>query len=443
MSRIEHDSFGNIAVPKNHQWGAQTQRSLQHFSIGKEHIPMEIVHALALFKKCAAKTNFSLHLIDRKKMKAIMVTCDEIMMGKFDDEFPLYVWQTGSGTQTNMNMNEVIANQTGLHPNDDINKSQSSNDSFITAVHISACLYLRDHLLPQLDYMIKAWQRKQRQFNKIVKIGRTHLQDAVPLTFGQEFSGYVSLLQDSRRVIVDSMTGLYELAAGGTAVGTGLNSDKRFGPEVASEIAAETRLPFVTAANKFAALSSHNAIVKCSDALKILATNLMKIANDIRWMSSTSIGELAIPANEPGSSIMPGKVNPTQCEALVMVSIQVMANNTAITFANSQGNFELNVCKPLMAYNLFQSMYLLTDACKNTTLFCIEGLKVNEDRVSSFIEKSLVLVTALSPVIGYEKAAKMSHYAQENNTTLRKANQALKYMEDKEMARLLDPQKMV
>jgi fumarate hydratase class II len=365
--RYETDVFGDIAVPKNHYWGANTQRSLEHFTISTELMPLEFIHAYVLFKKCAALANYKLKLIDKKRYTIITQVCNEILDNQYKDEFPLHIWQTGSGTQTNMNVNEVISNMcnkklTGklgtkepIHPNNHVNMSQSSNDSFITVIHIFVALFVNKKLLPSLEYMIKGFKQKQEEFKDIIKIGRTHLEDAVPLTFGQEFSGYVAIFEDSHSSIKCSLQHIYQLAAGGTAVGTGINTHPQFGKMVAEEVSKATHLPFVTAENKFGEMSSHNAVLKMSDSFKLLATNLMKVANDIRWLGSgprAGLSELILPQNEPGSSIMPGKVNPTQCEAAAMVSVQVIANNTAITIANTQGYFELNVYNPIMLYNI-------------------------------------------------------------------------------------------
>ena len=450
--RIEKDSIGEIKVPSDHYWGAQTQRSLLHFSIGSEKMPFEIIYALALYKKCAAIVNYREKLLSKKARNVICKAADEIISRKLDSEFPLFIWQTGSGTQTNMNVNEVIANISYkldssiiIQPNDDVNCSQSSNDSFISAVHI-AVSFSTTKLLRSIKKLQLSFEKKQEEFSSIIKLGRTHLEDAVPLTFGQEFSGYVTLLKQSRRAIKKSLKNIYELAAGGTAVGTGLNSPKNFGDKICKELENETGLPFVSSLNKFASLSSHNALLQYSDAMKMLATNMMKIANDIRWLASgprSGLGEINIPQNEPGSSIMPGKINPTQCEAVTMVAIQVISNNNAISFANSQGNFELNVFKPLIAYNIFQSIKLLTDVCTNFSIFCVEGITVNREKVEKNVESALSLATALTPIIGYEKATLLSQYGSKHNISIKEANRKLKIMDENELVKWMDPSKMI
>jgi len=456
--RYEVDVFGNVEVPKAHYWGATTQRSLNNFNISQETMPMQFINSYVLYKKCAAKTNYKLKLLDKKKYIIITKACNDILDGKYNDEFPLHIWQTGSGTQTNMNVNEVIANicnktltgklgtKNPIHPNNDVNMSQSSNDSFITAMHISIGLLVTSKLIPNLKYMIEGFKKKQHEFKNIIKLGRTHLEDAVPITFGQEFSGYVALLEDSLLEIKLSLKHIYQLAAGGTAIGTGINTHPKFGKLVAQEVSHETGLPFVTAKNKFAEMSSHNAVLKMSDSFKVLATNIMKIANDIRWMGSGPRGglnELILPQNEPGSSIIPGKVNPTQCEAAAMVSVQVIANNTAITIANTQGYFELNVYNPIMLYNIIQSISMLSDICKNFTQFCILGIKVNKDKVKGYLENALTLSTILNPVIGYDKATKMAHYAYNNNISLIEANRELKFLPEDKIEEYLKPEKMI
>lgn len=450
--RYEEDVFGKIPVPKTSLWGATTQRSLVHFSISNELMPVEFIHAYALFKKCAAKTNYKLKLLSKKKMTIITHFCNEILKGKYDNQFPLHIWQTGSGTQTNMNLNEVIANlcnkkltgklgtKTPVHPNNDVNLGQSSNDSFITAMHIYIAMKTTNSLIPALEYMIKGFKEKQHEFRDVVKLGRTHLEDAVPLTFGQEFSGYVSLLENSLDQIKLALQNIYKLASGGTAVGTGINTDPRFGKMVAREVYKETKIPFTTAENKYAQLSSHNAVLEMSDATKVLATNIMKIANDIRWAGSgprAGLDELLLPQNEPGSSIMPGKVNPTQCEAAAMVSVQVMANNLAITISNSQGNFELNVFNPVMLYNMSQSMNILTDMCTNFTKYCVLGLKVNREKITDYVKNALTVTTILNPYIGYDKATQLAHYAYEHNVSLSEANKVLKFLPDDQLQKYL------
>lgn len=456
--RSEYDSIGEIKVDNKNLWGAQTQRSLLHFSIGNDIMPYEIIKSFAIFKKAAAITNYKLKLLDNDKKKIIIQVCDEIIEGKLKNDFPLYVWQTGSGTQTNMNMNEVISNRCiqllngtlgskiPIHPNDDVNKSQSSNDTFITAVHISIVKLINEELIPNIEYMINGLKKKKKEFENIIKIGRTHLQDAVPLTFGQEFSGYIALIETSLKHIKTSLHNLYYLAAGGTAVGTGINTHPKFAVMVAKELSLLTNFPFKTAPNKFEILSSHDALVACSFGLKSLAINIMKIANDFRWLGAgprAGLNEIILPQNEPGSSIMPGKVNPTQCEAATMVAIQVMSNDVAVSMANSQGNFELNVFKPLMANCIIQSIKLLRDVCHNLTKFLILGIKINRKKVDSYVSNSLMLVTILSPHIGYEKSAKLAEYAYKYDLTLRDANKKLKFLSDDDFNNYLDLQKMI
>ena len=434
-SRIESDSMGEVEVPNNSYGGAQTYRSLKNFAIGVETMPPELIRAFGFVKKAAAIANSKLDLLDKKKAELITKAADEVISGQLNQFFPLKVWQTGSGTQTNMNTNEVISNRaieiaggklgskTPIHPNDHVNMSQSSNDTFPTAMHIASCESIHAHLIPAIDHMLETLKQKQQQFNNIIKIGRTHLQDAVPLSFGQEFSGYIAQLEKNKALILTALNELYSLALGGTAVGTGINTHPQFAQEVASVIAELTGLPFKTADNKFAALAAHDEIVYCSGVLKTLACSLMKIANDIRWLGSgprCGLGELILPANEPGSSIMPGKVNPTQCEAITMVCTQVMGNDTTITIAGSQGNFELNVYKPVMIYNLLQSIRLLTDSCISFTDHCLEGIVINKEKVKYFLDNSLMLITALSPIIGYDKCAEVAHKAFLDNSTLQK-----------------------
>jgi len=456
-ARIESDSMGQIEVPANVYWGAQTQRSIHHFAIGNDMMPASLIRAFAILKKAAAITNHELGLLSEDKMKLIIAVTDEIITGKHKDQFPLRIWQTGSGTQTNMNVNEVIANRAiemaggtmgskkPIHPNDDVNRSQSSNDTFPTAMHIAAVETIIKKLIPAIKELRNALHVKQHQFAKIVKVGRTHLQDAVPLTLGQEFSGYVAQLDAALKNSEAILSGLYELALGGTAVGTGLNAEPKFPKLVAENIAKLTELPFVTAPNKFAALAGHDAIVFASGGLKTLACALMKIANDIRWLGSgprSGLGELILPENEPGSSIMPGKVNPTQCEALTMVCVQVMGNDAAIGFAGSQGNFELNVFKPLMIYNLLHSITLLSDSMRMFKEFCIDGLKADEDRIQAFVNNSLMLVTALAPRIGYDKSAEIAHKAWHENTSLLDACLSLGYLSEKEFKEFVKPELM-
>ena len=456
--RIESDSMGTIEVPAACYWGAQTQRSLHHFAIAQDQMPLAVIHGLALLKKAAAQANAQLGLLTADKANLIMTAAEEVRCGKLDNQFPLRVWQTGSGTQTNMNVNEVIANraielaggQRGskhpVHPNDDVNRSQSSNDTFPTAMYIAAALALRDRLLPALVRLGAALAKKSQLFDNIIKIGRTHLQDAVPLTLGQEFSAYVAQLEASKKATEQTLSGLYQLAIGGTAVGTGLNTHPQFAELTAAIIAHETKLPFVAAENKFAALAAHDALVFASGALNTLAGALMKIANDIRWLGSgprCGLGELTLPENEPGSSIMPGKINPTQCEALTMVCVQVMGNHTAISIAGSQGNFELNVFKPVMIYNFLHSIELLSDACTSFEQYCVRGLAANQQRIQYFLENSLMLVTALNPVLGYDKAAAIAHKALHEHLSLRAACVALGYLSGTEFDRVVDPTKML
>lgn len=458
VTRTETDSMGEIQVPNDRYWGAQTQRSLHHFDIGADVMPRELIRALGILKKAAALTNHSLQKLSAEQLDLISQAADEVISGKLDDHFPLRIWQTGSGTQTNMNTNEVISNraielaggQLGskkpIHPNDHVNMSQSSNDTFPTAMHIAAAESIVHRLLPAVQELKQALEEKQQAFAHIIKIGRTHLQDAVPMTLGQEFSGYVAQLEADIHRIENTLPDLYELALGGTAVGTGLNAPLGFDKRVAEEIAKATDLPFVTAPNKFAALASHDAMVMASGALRTLACSLMKIANDIRWLASgprAGIGELILPENEPGSSIMPGKVNPTQCEAMTMVCAQVMGNDTAISFAGSQGNFELNVFKPVMIHNLLHSVRLLSDSCHSFTEFAIAGLQADEKRIANYVSESLMLVTALSPVIGYDKAAKIAHHAHHHGTSLKEACLALQYLSAEDFDKAVKPEDMI
>ena len=435
-SRTERDSFGPIEVPQQHLWGAQTQRSLEHFHISSERMAPELIAALALVKRAAASVNQDLGLLSAPKAAAIMQAADEVQSGLHGAEFPLAVWQTGSGTQTNMNMNEVLANRGSelmkgargagrlLHPNDDINLGQSSNDIFPSAIHVAAALAMSNTVLPALRQLRQALDAKAVAFADIVKIGRTHLQDATPLTLGQEFSGYVAQLDFSAQIIEAALAPLLQLAAGGTAVGTGLNAHAEFGDRIARQLAVATGLPFASARNKFAALAAHDALVAAHGALKTLATALMKIANDVRWMASgprSGLGEIAIPENEPGSSIMPGKVNPTQCEALTMLCCQVFGNDVAITLGGASGNFELNVFKPLIAHNFLQSARLLADGMRSFDQHCARGIEPNHARIAELMERSLMLVTALTPHIGYDRAAQIAKQAQHQGITLRAA----------------------
>lgn len=457
-TRIETDSMGPIEVPAHHYWGSQTQRSLHHFAIGHEAMPLVVIHAFGILKKATAKANLELGLLTKDKADLIIQVAEEVKSGQLDAEFPLRVWQTGSGTQTNMNVNEVIANRAielaggergsknPIHPNDHVNKSQSSNDTFPTAMYIAAVLAIVRQLIPAVQTLYAALIEKVHEFKDIIKIGRTHLQDAVPLTLGQEFSAYVDQLESILANIEQTLPGLYQLAIGGTAVGTGLNTHPKFAELTAKIIAEETKLPFVSAKNKFSALAAHDALVFASGALKTLACALMKIANDIRWLGSgprSGLGELILPENEPGSSIMPGKVNPTQCEAMTMICVQVMANDTAITLAGSQGNFELNVYKPVMIYNFLLSVDLLSSACQSFTNYCVKGLKANQAKIKHFLENSLMLVTALNPIIGYDKAAKIAHKALHEETSLRAACLSLGYLKAEEFDKAVDPKKML
>jgi fumarate hydratase class II len=456
-TRLESDSMGAIEVPEDAYWGAQTERSIHHFAIGRDTMPKELIRAFAILKKAAAITNCDLGLLSDDKMKLIVTAADEIIAGKFADQFPLKVWQTGSGTQTNMNVNEVISNRAielaggvigskkPVHPNDDVNRSQSSNDTFPTAMHISAVEVLMQRVTPALKELRTALFEKQNAFANIVKIGRTHLQDAVPLTLGQEFSGYIAQLDACLNHIDHTMSGLYELALGGTAVGTGLNAHPKFAELVAEKISRLTGLSFVTAPNKFAALAAHDAIVFASGGIKTLACALMKIANDLRWLGSgprCGLGELILPANEPGSSIMPGKVNPTQCEAMTMVCVQVMGNDAAIAFAGSQGNFELNVFKPVMIHNFLHSCILLSDAMNMFTVFLVKGLEVDERRIQSYVDNSLMLVTALAPYIGYDKCAEVAHKAWHDGTSLLDACLELGYVTREQFRDWVKPEQM-
>ncbi|GJM06701.1 MAG: fumarate hydratase class II [marine bacterium B5-7] len=455
--RTETDSMGQIDVPADRYWGAQTQRSLHHFAIGHDTMPPALIKAFGILKKSAALTNEALGKLPTEKAKLIAQAADEVIAEKLNDHFPLRIWQTGSGTQTNMNTNEVIANRAieinggklgskePVHPNDHVNMSQSSNDTFPTAMYIAAATSVNEKLLPAIVELRDAFVKKQHEFNDIVKIGRTHLQDAVPLTLAQEFSGYVAQLSDSIDYIERSLNGLYQLAIGGTAVGTGLNAHPDFGDQVAARIAKETDLPFVSSANKFSSLAAHDALVMASSALRGLACAVMKIANDIRWLGSgprCGLGELHLPENEPGSSIMPGKVNPTQCEAITMVCAQVMGNDAGVGFAGSQGNFELNVYKPMMIYNFMHSLTLLSDASDMFRQFCVTGLEANKERITYFLQQSLMLVTALNPVIGYDKAAAIAHKALHDQSTLKEAAVALGHLTAEEFDAAVKPEEM-
>jgi fumarate hydratase, class II len=457
-TRLEEDSMGEIEVCSDHYWGAQTQRSLDHFSIGDDHMPKAIDHAYGYIKKAAAIVNLAEGLLPKDKADLIIKVSDEIINGKLDEEFPLYVWQTGSGTQTNMNVNEVISNRSiqlaggvmgsknPIHPNDHVNLSQSSNDTFPAAMHIATVMELDNHLIPNVELLIKSIKNKALQWAHVIKIGRTHLQDAVPLTVGQEWSGYAIQLTDAIEVIKLSMKGLYKLAIGGTAVGTGLNAPKDFGYMVASEISRMTGYPFVTASNKYAAQASLDAMVNSSSALRLLAVVLMKIANDIRWLGSgprAGIHELILPENEPGSSIMPGKVNPTQEEAMVMVCIQVMGNDTAVGIAGSQGNFELNAMRPIIIKNVLDSSQILGDACDKFRRYSIDDITLDTGRIGKYVNDSLMLVTALTPVIGYDKATSIAHKAFKENLTLREAAISSGHISSEDYDNIVDPSKMV
>ena len=451
--RIEHDTMGEVRVPANRCWGAQTQRSHENFPIGTEKIPQEIIHAFAVLKKAAALANCKLGNLDARRANAIAAACDEILAGKLDDEFPLVVWQTGSGTQSNMNVNEVVAARANallgeklVHPNDHVNKSQSSNDTFPTAMHIAALTAAEDHVLPALDGLAATFERLSAEYADVIKVGRTHLQDATPLTLGQEISGWSSSLRRDERMIRGAMEGVRELELGGTAVGTGLNALPAFGETVAQEISALTGKRFVTAPNKFHALTSKDELVYLHGAFKALAADLMKIANDVRLLASgprCGIGELLIPENEPGSSIMPGKVNPTQCEAMTMVAVQVMANDVAVGMAASQGNFELNVFMPVCIYNFLQSARLLGDVMRSFELRCARGIKPNREKIQAYLDESLMLVTALNPHIGYENAAKVAKTAFAEGITLREAAVRLGFLTAEAFDRIVRPEKMV
>lgn len=453
-TRTERDSLGAIEIPAERLWGAQTQRSLEYFHISSEHMPQELILALATVKRACALVNRDLGLLNPDKAAAIVQAAEEVLAGRHAEEFPLSIWQTGSGTQTNMNLNEVLANRASellggergdarkVHPNDDVNLGQSSNDIFPTAMHVAANLGIQQKLLPALGMLRATLESKSLAFADIVKVGRTHLQDAVPLTLGQEFSGYVAQLDQAERFIAAALPPLQELAVGGTAVGTGLNTHAEFGDRVAAELAHGSGLPFSSAANKFAALAAHDGLVAAHGALKTLATALMKIANDIRWLASgprSGLGEIRIPENEPGSSIMPGKANPTQCEALAMLCCQVFGNDVAITIGGASGNFELNVFKPLIAHNFLQSVRLLADGMTSFERHCARGIEANRERIAELLERSLMLVTALTPHIGYDKAAEIARQAQRDDGTLRQAALALGYVTEEEFDRWVQP----
>jgi fumarate hydratase class II len=455
--RIETDSMGSIEVPSNVYWGAQTERSLLHFDIGRDVMSPEFIRAFGILKKAAALVNQDLGKLPAEKAKLITQAADEVISGKLNGQFPLRIWQTGSGTQTNMNVNEVISNRAieiaggvmgskkPIHPNDDVNMSQSSNDTFPTAMHIAAAERMQKALIPAVVEVQRAIEAKAKQFADVVKIGRTHLQDAVPLTLGQEMGGWASLLDRDVVRLRQSLDGLYDLAIGGTAVGTGLNTHPEFAERAAKKIAELTGLPFRSHPNKFAALSAHDELVYAHGAILTLSCSLMKIANDIRWLASgprCGLGELRIPENEPGSSIMPGKVNPTQCEAMTMVAVQVYGNNAAIAFGDSQGNFELNVFKPVIIHNFLHSVTLLSDACHGFVEHMIHGIEVDRDKIDFYVKNCLMLVTALNPKIGYDKAAKLAHTAFEDRSSLREACLKLGYLSGEEFDAIVNPRKM-
>jgi fumarate hydratase, class II len=456
--RKETDSLGEVGVPADKLWGAQTQRSLEHFSIGTDLMPREMITAYAILKKAAANANHAAKRLDDKRYQLVVRVCDEILAGQHHDMFPLHVWMTGSGTQFNMNMNEVISNRacqlagtslgskTPVHPNDHCNMSQSSNDSFPSAMYIAAAIGVKQRLIPAVKALHDAIAAKADEWKDIVKIGRTHMQDATPLTLGQEWSGYAGMLADDLERLEGSLKGVYRLAAGGTAVGTGINAEPGFAEAAAAEVAKLTGLPFVTAPNKFTVQGAHDALVQLSGTLRTLAVSLYKIGNDIRLMSCgprAGFAELMIPENEPGSSIMPGKVNPTQAEALTMVAVQVMANDVAVGFGGASGYLEMNVYKPLMIFNVMHSITLMTDGCTNFRKFLVEGTKPNRKRIKEYVDQSLMLVTALAPVIGYDKASKIAHYAMDNDLTLKAAALKLGFVTEAEFDRVVDPAKMV
>ncbi len=451
--RIEHDTMGEVRVPADRYWGAQTQRSYENFKIGTQRMPEEIIHAFGILKKAAAQANLALGALDEERAVAIQQAADEVISGKLQDHFPLVIYQTGSGTQSNMNVNEVIANRANeilgkklVHPNDHVNKSQSSNDTFPTAMHIAAVQAVEDRLLPALDQLADTFARLEKENTDIIKTGRTHLQDATPLTLGQEISAWYAMLTETRAMLTQSLAGVRKLALGGTAVGTGLNAPQGFAELSAQKISEITGKPFETAPNKFHALTAKDALVFCHGAMKALAADLMKIANDVRWLASgprCGIGEIIIPENEPGSSIMPGKVNPTQCEALTMVCVKVMGNDAAIGFAASQGNFQLNVFMPVLICSFLESARLLADAMHSFNLHCAEGILPNLQKIDENMNKSLMLVTALNPHIGYENAAKIAKLAHKENLTLKEAALQLRLVNEEDFAKWVDPKKMV
>ncbi len=457
-TRVEHDSLGPVDVPSDKLWGAQTQRSLEHFSIGTDLIPREMISAYAILKKAAAHANHAAQRLDDQRHALIVQVCDEILAGQHRDMFPLHVWMTGSGTQFNMNVNEVISNRccqiagtplgskTPVHPNDHVNMAQSSNDTFPSAMYIAAAVNVTQRLIPAVTALAAAIAAKAEAWKDIVKIGRTHMQDATPLTLGQEWSGYVGVLEDDLERIADALKGVYRLALGGTAVGTGINSSAGFGEAGVAKIAQLTGLPFLSAPNKFTVQGAHDALVQLSGTLRTLAVSLYKIGNDIRLLSCgprAGFAELLIPENEPGSSIMPGKVNPTQAEALTMIAVQVMAHDAAVGFGGAGGYLEMNVYKPLMIFNLTHSITLLTDGCTNFRKFLVEGTKPNLKKISEYVDRSLMLVTALAPVIGYDKASKIAHYAMDHDLTLKAAALQLGFVNEEEFDRVVDPAKMV
>ena len=456
--RIESDSLGDVRVPSEKYWGAQTQRSIENFKIGNNVMPIELIRALALLKKSAALVNLDLGILDKKIANTIAKSADLVLSGKHDDNFPLVVWQTGSGTQSNMNMNEVIANlsiemlggevgsKVPVHPNDHVNKGQSSNDTFPTAMHIAVGIQANNKLIPSLEILRDALAKKSKGFEKIIKIGRTHLQDATPLTLGQEFSGYVTQIDYGIERVKDSLKRVYFLAQGGTAVGTGINSKKNFDKKFAEKIAEFTKLPFKTAPNKFEALAANDAMVEFSGALNVLAVSLMKIANDVRLLASgprCGIGELSLPENEPGSSIMPGKVNPTQCEAMTMVCTEIMGNHTTVTIAGSNGHLELNVFKPVIIFKVLESINLISDACMNFSKKCVEGIEVRKERVDALMNNSLMLVTALNSHIGYDNAAKIAKHAHRKNLSLKESAIELNLLSAEEFDKYVKPEKMI
>jgi fumarate hydratase, class II len=456
--RIEKDSLGEVQVPADRLWGAQTQRSLEHFSIGKDLIPREMITAYAVLKKAAANANYAGRRLDEQRYKLIVKVCDEILAGQHHDMFPLHVWMTGSGTQFNMNVNEVISNRccqlagtplaskSPVHPNDHVNMAQSSNDSFPSAMYIATAINTKEKLVPAVKALRDGIATKAEEWEGVIKIGRTHMQDATPLTLGQEWSGYAGVLEDNLERIEDALEGVYRLALGGTAVGTGINSAPGFAEAAAAEIAKLTGLPFVSAPNKFTVQGAHDALVQLSGTLRTLAVSLYKIGNDIRLMSCgprAGFAELIIPENEPGSSIMPGKVNPTQAEALTMIAVQVMANDVAVGFGGAGGYLEMNVYKPLLIFNIIHSITIIADGCTNFRKFLVEGTKPNLKKIKEYVDRSLMLVTALAPVIGYDRASKIAHYAMDNDLTLKDAALKLGFVTEQEFDRVVDPAKMV